>query len=250
MRFRLSILGVLGGAAAGAGTVVLLQQSAVLYPEAATLGAAAGAGALAGLLLPTMARPRAGRRPVAVPLEGVPGPVDPATERSSDEPRPVGRGAADDLPADPLPGPGPAAVDEAAQGESVTVDEAPATVADTADATAPAETAAEAPATVADTADATAPDETASEGTPPTPDEPAAAAAPDPAGGTWRPTHVVPPQGMVAWAAPDPALDPVAQLAGGVELVVEETAGAWAHVRGSNGWQGWVDGRLLVPPTA
>ena len=26
---------------------------------------------------------------------------------------------------------------------------------------------------------------------------------------------------------------------------VTETAGEWAKVRGGNGWEGWVDGRLL-----
>ena len=60
-------------------------------------------------------------------------------------------------------------------------------------------------------------------------------------------THVVPPEGMPAWAAPDPATEPVATLAGGVELRVVGESGAWARVVGANGWEGWVDGRLLKP---
>jgi RsiW-degrading membrane proteinase PrsW (M82 family) len=76
-----------------------------------------------------------------------------------------------------------------------------------------------------------------------------AAAAPamaPPAAPVWAHTHVVSAQGMAAWAAPDPAQPPTAQLAPGVQLVVVEAQGAWARVQGSNGWIGWVDGRLLV----
>ena len=62
----------------------------------------------------------------------------------------------------------------------------------------------------------------------------------------WSPTHRVPANGMQAWDAPDPARTPVANLAAGVELIVRERRGAWANVVGSNGWTGWVDGRLLV----
>ena len=36
------------------------------------------------------------------------------------------------------------------------------------------------------------------------------------------------------------------QLAGGVQLSIVEERGAWAQVMGSNGWTGWVDGRLLA----
>ncbi|MEU7299398.1 hypothetical protein AB0D42_28385 [Streptomyces sp. NPDC048304] len=70
----------------------------------------------------------------------------------------------------------------------------------------------------------------------------------------FRPTHVVPRHGMPAWEAPDPArptvpLDPLLP----VELV--ERRGDWGHVRCSNGWAAWVDGRRLVavpedPPAA
>ncbi|MDJ0498772.1 MAG: hypothetical protein QNJ89_13145 [Acidimicrobiia bacterium] len=61
----------------------------------------------------------------------------------------------------------------------------------------------------------------------------------------WAPTHRAPPEGMDAWQAPDPASGPSDDLAGKVELVVVEESGAWAKVRGENGWEGWVDGRLL-----
>lgn len=62
----------------------------------------------------------------------------------------------------------------------------------------------------------------------------------------WTPTHVVPTGGMAAWDAPDPARPPIANLQAGVELTVLAQSGAWAQVRGSNSWSGWVDGRLLV----
>jgi len=63
--------------------------------------------------------------------------------------------------------------------------------------------------------------------------------------GVFRPTHVVPPHGMPAWQAPDPArptlpLDPLLP----VQLV--ELRGDWGHVLCANGWSAWVDGRHLV----
>lgn len=70
----------------------------------------------------------------------------------------------------------------------------------------------------------------------------------------FRPTHVVPGQGMPAWEAPDPArptvpLDPLLP----VQLV--ERRGDWGHVLCANGWSAWVDGRFLLavpqdPPVA
>ncbi|MEX2546359.1 MAG: SH3 domain-containing protein, partial [Chloroflexota bacterium] len=65
-------------------------------------------------------------------------------------------------------------------------------------------------------------------------------------GPVWMPTHVVPAAGLAAWAAPDPSQPAVAQLAPGVQLMLVEQQGAWARVVGSNGWVGWVDGRLLA----
>jgi RsiW-degrading membrane proteinase PrsW (M82 family) len=62
----------------------------------------------------------------------------------------------------------------------------------------------------------------------------------------WAPTHVVPRGGMAAWDVPDPRRPPVAMLSERVELIVIGQVGAWARVRGVNGWTGWVDGRLLI----
>ncbi|MFC5800042.1 hypothetical protein [Streptomyces formicae] len=61
----------------------------------------------------------------------------------------------------------------------------------------------------------------------------------------FRPTHVVPGDGLPTWEAPDvkrpsAALDPFLP----VELV--DRRGDWGHVRCANGWAAWVDGRLLV----
>jgi protease PrsW len=63
----------------------------------------------------------------------------------------------------------------------------------------------------------------------------------------WAPTHLAPSGGMAAWGTPDPSQPPVALLPSWLELAVETRAGEWAQVRASNGWRGWVDGRLLVP---
>jgi hypothetical protein len=60
-------------------------------------------------------------------------------------------------------------------------------------------------------------------------------------------THRVPASGLLAWVRPDPAEEPVATLAAGVELRVVGESGAWARVVAANGWEGWVDGRALVP---
>ncbi|HEX6597208.1 MAG TPA: hypothetical protein VF045_09745 [Acidimicrobiales bacterium] len=59
-------------------------------------------------------------------------------------------------------------------------------------------------------------------------------------------THVAPPEGLQAWQAPDPSVQPVAQVQAGVHMQLLERRGAWAHVRFSNGWSGWVDGRRIV----
>jgi hypothetical protein len=50
---------------------------------------------------------------------------------------------------------------------------------------------------------------------------------------------------MDAWSHPDPAAQPSSELDGRVDVQIMETAGEWAKVRGQNGWEGWVDGKLL-----
>jgi Bacterial SH3 domain len=61
----------------------------------------------------------------------------------------------------------------------------------------------------------------------------------------WVPSHSVPPQGLRAWAAPDPSGPVVANLAPGLPIQVAEVRGAWARVICSNGWTGWIDGRII-----
>jgi len=67
-----------------------------------------------------------------------------------------------------------------------------------------------------------------------------------PGGAPWVATHLVPATGMASWDAPDPTRPPSVTLAAGVQLSIIEQQGAWSRVMGSNGWTGWVDGRLLV----
>jgi hypothetical protein len=70
--------------------------------------------------------------------------------------------------------------------------------------------------------------------------------APQPApAAQWVPSHAVPPQGLRAWGAPDPAGPVVANLAPGLPIQVAEVRGAWARVICSNGWTGWIDGRII-----
>ncbi|WP_435239404.1 hypothetical protein [Streptomyces sp. YPW6] len=61
----------------------------------------------------------------------------------------------------------------------------------------------------------------------------------------FRPTHVVPPDGLPAWESPDVArpTDPLDAL---LPVEVRDRRGDWAYVACSNGWSAWVDGRLLV----
>ncbi|HMQ25140.1 MAG TPA: hypothetical protein PKA98_04065, partial [Acidimicrobiales bacterium] len=77
---------------------------------------------------------------------------------------------------------------------------------------------------------------------------------PDPAGtvqhpvaGHYVPTHRVPWTGLHAWDAPDVRLRIAAVLDPDLDVAVLGWHGDWAHVRCSNGWEAWVDGRLLVP---
>ncbi|MDH6574509.1 hypothetical protein [Kitasatospora sp. MAP5-34] len=65
------------------------------------------------------------------------------------------------------------------------------------------------------------------------------------AGPGFRPTHVVPEDGLPTWAAPDPS-HPTARLDPLLPVRLAETSGDWACVVCSNGWSAWVDGRLLV----
>ncbi|MFD4021502.1 hypothetical protein [Streptomyces sindenensis] len=61
----------------------------------------------------------------------------------------------------------------------------------------------------------------------------------------FRPTHVVPPDGLPAWESPDVArpTDPLDAL---LPVQVQDRRGDWAYVACSNGWSAWVDGRRLV----
>ncbi|MFE2292420.1 hypothetical protein [Streptomyces sp. NPDC059452] len=61
----------------------------------------------------------------------------------------------------------------------------------------------------------------------------------------FRPTHVVPPDGLDAWEAPDVAR-PTDPLDGLLPVQLLDRRGDWAYVACSNGWEAWVDGRLLV----
>ena len=80
----------------------------------------------------------------------------------------------------------------------------------------------------------------------------AAAATVGPAWAQATPTpqiHLVPRGGLAAWPTPDGSRLPVAVLPERLELIVEARSGAWAEVRASNGWRGWVDGRMLADPS-
>ncbi|MFJ9738287.1 hypothetical protein [Streptomyces sp. NPDC101166] len=59
------------------------------------------------------------------------------------------------------------------------------------------------------------------------------------------PTHVVPPHGMPAWEAPDPAR-PTVSLDALLPVRLTERRGDWGHVLCANGWSAWVDGRRLI----
>jgi hypothetical protein len=53
---------------------------------------------------------------------------------------------------------------------------------------------------------------------------------------------------MPAWSNPDAATAPQLQLSPWLDvMVVEAYPNGWTRVRASNGWTGWVDGRLLTP---
>ncbi|MGA4862459.1 hypothetical protein ACPB9J_07470 [Streptomyces lavendulocolor] len=70
----------------------------------------------------------------------------------------------------------------------------------------------------------------------------------------FRPSHVVPAEGLPAWDAPDPGR-PTVPLDPFLPVQLLERLGDWGRVLCSNGWSAWVDGRLLVsvppdPPAA
>jgi hypothetical protein len=62
----------------------------------------------------------------------------------------------------------------------------------------------------------------------------------------YRQTHVVPTEGLPAWAGPDGSAAPAATLDSGLDVMLLEQRADWAHVRCSNGWEAWVDARRLV----
>ncbi|MEV7727937.1 hypothetical protein AB0P15_24795 [Streptomyces sp. NPDC087917] len=69
----------------------------------------------------------------------------------------------------------------------------------------------------------------------------------------FRPTHVVPPDGLPAWEGPG-ASRPTAPLDAFLPVRLLSRHGDWGEVLCANGWSAWVDGRLLVavpqpPPT-
>jgi hypothetical protein len=62
----------------------------------------------------------------------------------------------------------------------------------------------------------------------------------------YRQTHVVPTEGLPAWAGPDGSAAPAANLDPGLDVMVLVEQGPWGHIRCSNGWEAWVDVRRLV----
>ncbi|HMF03850.1 MAG TPA: hypothetical protein VKH17_03475 [Acidimicrobiia bacterium] len=59
-------------------------------------------------------------------------------------------------------------------------------------------------------------------------------------------THVVPTEGLPAWAGPDGSVAPAANLDPGLDVMLLDRRGEWAYIRCSNGWEAWVDGRRLM----
>lgn len=70
----------------------------------------------------------------------------------------------------------------------------------------------------------------------------------------FRPTHVVPRDGLSAWEAPD-VNRPTAPLDALLPVQLVDRLGDWARIVCANDWSAWVDGRLLIavpadPPAA
>lgn len=69
----------------------------------------------------------------------------------------------------------------------------------------------------------------------------------------FRPTHVVPQEGLPAWEGPDLSR-PTTALDAFLPVRLLSRRGEWGEILCANGWSAWVDGRLLVavpqpPPT-
>ncbi|HEY8059689.1 MAG TPA: protein kinase [Acidimicrobiales bacterium] len=79
------------------------------------------------------------------------------------------------------------------------------------------------------------------------PPPPVAGPALTPGGGAFVVTHVVPRKGLPAWTTPDPTYPAVASLDPGLGVQLVAWWGEWAHIRCHNGWEAWVNGRLLKP---
>ncbi|GGN89187.1 hypothetical protein GCM10011579_083720 [Streptomyces albiflavescens] len=70
----------------------------------------------------------------------------------------------------------------------------------------------------------------------------------------FRPTHVVPKDGLAAWETPDPSR-PTVPLDALLPVQLVDRFGDWGRIVCANGWSAWVDGRLLIavpqaPPAA
>ncbi|MFI6493893.1 hypothetical protein [Streptomyces sp. NPDC050564] len=70
----------------------------------------------------------------------------------------------------------------------------------------------------------------------------------------FRPTHVVPKDGLPAWETPDPSR-PTVPLDALLPVQLVDRFGDWGRIMCANGWSAWVDGRLLIavpqaPPAA
>ncbi|WP_315904294.1 hypothetical protein [Streptomyces sp. ASQP_92] len=61
----------------------------------------------------------------------------------------------------------------------------------------------------------------------------------------FRPTHVVPRDGLPAWEAPD-VERPTTPLDALLPVQLVDRLGDWGRIVCANGWSAWVDGRLLV----
>ncbi|MFJ3923135.1 hypothetical protein [Streptomyces sp. NPDC090022] len=64
-------------------------------------------------------------------------------------------------------------------------------------------------------------------------------------GSGFRPTHIVPREGLPAWEAPD-VTRPTVPLDAFLPVQLLARRGEWAEILCANGWSAWVDGRLLI----